>query len=322
MDNGVRVFDSDPILKRNFMDRKNVISAGYNPEIKKYKIRSTIETLVFVVPALVLLIIFKIYPIALSFFGSFFTESFLTGKTLFVGLENYVALFTDSIFINSILVTLKFNIITTPVQIVIALILALMVAKPSRTSSAFRVIFMMPIAIALTSACMLWNIMLNPNQGIVNSLLGMVGISSQPFFTSKVQAMMSMILICNWRGCGYWMLYLLTGIQDVSQSVLESARIDGAGRLRTIWSIILPMIKRSMMFVVVSDTISNLLMFIPVHMITLGGPEGSTDLLMYEAYKTGFVYADFGKSYAMVSLLIIFAFAVVMIEMKLLKPKY
>ncbi len=322
MDNGVRVFDSDPILKRNFMDRKNVISAGYNPEIKKYKIRSTIETLVFVVPALVLLIIFKIYPIALSFFGSFFTESFLTGKTLFVGLENYVALFTDSIFINSILVTLKFNIITTPVQIVIALILALLVAKPSRTSSAFRVIFMMPIAIALTSACMLWNIMLNPNQGIVNSLLGMVGISSQPFFTSKVQAMMSMILICNWRGCGYWMLYLLTGIQDVSQSVLESARIDGAGRLRTIWSIILPMIKRSMMFVVVSDTISNLLMFIPVHMITLGGPEGSTDLLMYEAYKTGFVYADFGKSYAMVSLLIIFAFAVVMIEMKLLKPKY
>ena len=322
MDNGVRVFDSDPILKRNFMDRKNVVSAGYNPEIKKYKIRSTIETLVFVVPALVLLIIFKIYPIALSFFGSFFTESFLTGKTLFVGLENYVALFTDSIFINSILVTLKFNIITTPVQIVIALILALLVAKPSRTSSAFRVIFMMPIAIALTSACMLWNIMLNPNQGIVNSLLGMVGISSQPFFTSKVQAMMSMILICNWRGCGYWMLYLLTGIQDVSQSVLESARIDGAGRLRTIWSIILPMIKRSMMFVVVSDTISNLLMFIPVHMITLGGPEGSTDLLMYEAYKTGFVYADFGKSYAMVSLLIIFAFAVVMIEMKLLKPKY
>ena len=273
------------------MSRNNGISPGYNPEIRKFKIRSGIETLVFVVPALLLLIIFKIYPILLSFFGSFFTESFLTGKTLFVGFENYVSLFRDSIFINSLIVTLKFNLI-------------------------------MPIAIALTSACMLWNIMLNPNQGIVNSILGLVGIDAQPFFTSKTQAMMSMILICNWRGCGYWMLYLLTGIQDVSQSVLESARIDGAGRLRTIWSIILPMIKRSMMFVVVSDTISNLLMFIPVHMITLGGPEGSTDLIMYEAYKTGFVYADFGKSYAMVSLLIIFAFAVVMVEMKLLKPKY
>lgn len=304
------------------MSRNNGISPGYNPEIRKFKIRSGIETLVFVVPALLLLIVFKIYPILLSFFGSFFTESFLTGKTLFVGFENYVSLFRDSIFINSLIVTLKFNLITTPVQIVIALILALLVSKPSRTSSIFRVIFMMPIAIALTSACMLWNIMLNPNQGIVNSILGLVGIDAQPFFTSKTQAMMSMILICNWRGCGYWMLYLLTGIQDVSQSVLESARIDGAGRLRTIWSIILPMIKRSMMFVVVSDTISNLLMFIPVHMITLGGPEGSTDLIMYEAYKTGFVYADFGKSYAMVSLLIIFAFAVVMVEMKLLKPKY
>ena len=291
-------------------------------ESRKFRLISQLETLLFIVPALLLLIVFKIYPIILSVFGSFFTESFLTGKTLFVGIENYVSLFRDSIFINSILVTLKFNIITTPVQIIIALILALLVSKPSKTSSFFRVIFMMPIAIALTSACMLWNIMFNPNQGIVNSLLGLFGISAQPFFTSKTQSIMSMILICNWRGCGYWMLYLLTGIQDVSQSILESARIDGAGKLRTIWSIILPMIKRSMMFVVVSDTISNLLMFIPVHMITLGGPEGSTDLLMYEAYKTGFVYADFGKSYAMVSLLIVFAFVVVMVEMRLLKPKY
>lgn len=307
-------------MKRRLFSCNDVHTAGLAGN--DYKLRSRLEVLLFVGPALVLLLIFKIYPILISFVGSFFSESFLTGSKFFAGLDNYIQLFKDSTFLNSLWVSFKFNIITTPTQIVIALFLALMVSKPSTTSSIYRVIFMMPIAIALTSACMLWNIMFNPNQGIVNSFLSLFGIANQPFFTSKAQAMMCIILICNWRGCGYWMLYLLTGIQDVSQSVIESAKIDGTGRIRLVWSIILPMIRRSMMFVVVSDTISNLLMFIPVHMITLGGPEGSTNLLMYEAYKTGFIYADFGKSYAIVTLLILFAFAVVMLEMKLLKPKY
>ncbi len=288
---------------------------------KTRQTRKTVETFIFLAPAMILLFLFKIYPILISFVGSFFNESFYSGR-VFVGFDNYIDLFRNNDFLNSLWVTFKFNIITTPLQIVIALLLALSIAKPSKAHSFFRVIFMMPICIALTSACMLWNIMLNPNQGIVNSLLALFRIKSQPFFTSSAQAMFCVILICNWRGCGYWMLYLLTGIQDVSQSVLESAKIDGAGRFRIVWSIILPMIMRSIMFVTVSDTIANLLMFVPVHMITSGGPTGSTNLMMYEAYKRGFVYSDFGISYSIITLLLIFAFIIVRIEMKLLKPKY
>ena len=105
-------------------------------------------------------------------------------------------------------------------------------------------------------------------------------------------------------------------------ALVEAARIDGANGFRTVWDIILPLIRRSMMFVFVSNTVANLLMFVPMYMITLGGPEMSTNLMMYEAYKSGFIYADFGRSYAIVTLILLVSFAVVMVEMKVLKPKH
>lgn len=266
------------------------------------------EPYLFLAPAMLLLFIFKIYPIIISFAGSFFAESFLRGEKYFAGLDNYISLFTDPTFHKTLKVTLVFNLITTPLQILISLLLALSVRIPGRANSAFRSVFMMPIAIALSSGCMIWNILLNPNQGVVNSILMMFGMPAQPFFTSPKQSMMSVILICIWKGCGYWMLYLLSGIQEVSESLIESARIDGA--------------TRSMMFVFVSNTVANLLMFVPMYMITLGGPEMSTNLMMYEAYKSGFIYADFGRSYAIVTLILMVSFAVVMVEMKVLKPKH
>ena len=123
------------------------------------------EPYLFLAPAMLLLFIFKIYPIIISFAGSFFAESFLRGETYFTGLDNYTALFTDPTFYKTLKVTLIFNLITTPLQILISLLLALSVRVPGRANSAFRSVFMMPIAIALSSGCMIWNILLNPNQG-------------------------------------------------------------------------------------------------------------------------------------------------------------
>lgn len=284
--------------------------------------RGAWEPYLFLAPAMLMLFIFKIYPILISFAGSFFAESFLRGEKYFAGLDNYKALFFDPAFHKTLKVTLIFNLITTPLQIFISLLLALSVRIPSRKNGAFRSIFMMPIAIALSSGCMIWNILLNPNQGVVNSILMMFGIPAQAFFTSTKQSMTSVILICIWKGCGYWMLYLLSGIQEVSEALIESARMDGANGFRTVWYIILPLIRRSMMFVFVSNTVANLLMFVPMYMITLGGPEMSTNLMMYEAYKSGFIYADFGRSYAIITLILLVSFAVVMAEMKVLKPKH
>ena len=281
-----------------------------------------IQAYIFLGPAMILLFVFKIYPILLAVAGSFFNESFIRGERYFAGLDNYIALFTDPTFIKTIRVTSIFNVITTPLQIFISLLLALAVRMPTKVNGFYRSIFMMPIAIALSSGCMIWNILLNPNQGVVNSILLMLGIPAQPFFTSPRQSMMSVIIICIWKGCGYWMLYLLSGIQDVSESILESARIDGAGKIRIVWDIILPLIRRSTMFVFVSNTVSNLLMFVPMYMITMGGPEMSTNLMMYEASKSGFIYADFGRSYAIVTLLLLIAFIVVIAEMRILRPKH
>ena len=107
------------------------------------------------------------------------------GETYFAGLDNYTALFTDPTFYKTLKVTLIFNLITTPLQILISLLLALSVRVPGRANSAFRSVFMMPIAIALSSGCMIWNILLNPNQGVVNSILMMFGMPAQPFLPAR-----------------------------------------------------------------------------------------------------------------------------------------
>ena len=107
---------------------------------------------------------------------------FCWGETYFAGLDNYTALFTDPTFYKTLKVTLIFNLITTPLQILISLLLALSVRVPGRANSAFRSVFMMPIAIALSSGCMIWNILLNPNQGVVNSILMMFGMPAQALF--------------------------------------------------------------------------------------------------------------------------------------------
>jgi multiple sugar transport system permease protein len=283
---------------------------------------TNLSILVFLGPAMALLLIFKIYPILLSVIGSLFTNSFISGKKIFVAFENYEYLFSDILFYQSLKATFIFVGITTPVQITLALALSLCVKKNTRVTGVYRTIFMIPIAIALAISCLIWNILFNPNQGIVNSILTVVGIPAQPFFTSKHQALFGIIIICLWKGVGYWMMFLLAGIQGIPEQLYESARLDGARPLRILWDITLPLLRRALTFVFVADTTSNFLLFAPIYMITLGGPEMSTNFLMFEAFKAGFIHTDIGRSYSIVTILICITFSIVILEMRLLRPKH
>ena len=281
-----------------------------------------IAIVVFLAPAMALLLIFKVYPIILSLVGSLFAHSYVKGRQIFVGLEFYGKLLQDRIFFQSLRATLVFVAITTPVQIFLALMLSLGIKRSTNVTGVFRSIFLIPIAIALAVSCIIWAIMLNPNQGIVNSFLGFLGIPAQPFFTSPRQSLFGIIIICIWKGVGYWMMFLLTGLQAIPEQLFEAARIDGAKKLATLWHITLPLLLRPLTFVFVADTTSNFLLFAPVYMITNGGPQMSTNLLMYEAFKAGFIHVDIGRSYSIVTLLIAITFTIVFLEMRLLRPRH
>lgn len=270
--------------------------------------------LLCIAPAFVLLFVFKLYPILLTVGESFVYKGALS-------MNNYLGIFEDPMFWKSIWVTIKFNLVTTPLQIVLAICLALLVNQRLKGIAIFRTIYYLPVTLSMTIATIVWGLMLNPNNGILNGILSILNVPAQPFLTSSKQALWSIATIATWKGVGFWMMFLLAGLQTINSELYEAARIDGAGLFRTIWSVTLPLLKGSLLFVIVADTTANLLLFAPMYMITKGGPASSTNVLMYEAYKSTILFGDRERGAALVTVLLLIIAAVVLLQFYFMRDK-
>ncbi len=273
----------------------------------------------FIAPAFLGLFVFRFIPIGLSGFGSVFSEN-LRGDMVFVGLKNYAELMEDPSFWNTMRVTLIFNLIINPFQICCALALAMLVRRPSRFIDVFRLGFIMPMTVSIALTSIIWSILLDPTLGPVNGLLRWAGFQSQPFFRSEHQALQTLMLVATWKGAGYWMIFLLSGLLAIPKEIDDSALIDGATGIRKFISITLPLMKRPLAFVLVADTAANFLLFAPVYIITNGGPNGATQLLMFEAYQAAFAYINHGRSMAISTIILGVVLVIAMFELRLFKP--
>ena len=276
--------------------------------------------LLFILVPLLLIALFKLYPVLIAIVESFFTRR-IGEDRIFSGFSNYANMFSDPVFWKSLNSTLIFNIFINPIQIIAAIILALMLNTKFKGVRLIRTIMYFPVTISVTTSAVIWDLLLDPNRGLVNAILKAMGLPAQPFFTSDSQAMLSIIILASWKGIAYWMMFLMAGLQGVPANVYEAALVDGSNTFITTFKIVIPMIKRSILFVVVSDTISNLLMFSPMYLITKGGPNKSTNVLMYEAYKSTFAYADYGRAYAYVVVLLILIFIIVGVQLKAMRSE-
>lgn len=278
------------------------------------------SAVLFLLPVFIGLVVFRLYPIAGAVVESLFTRRIGGGQQVreFVALQNFFELFEDPVFRNSFWVTIRYNVIVNPLQIAIALFLALLLSRPKPGAGFFRSIYIIPVGMSISVASVIWRIMLNPHQGIVNSFLVLIGLEAQPFFISAAQALWSIILVTSWKGVAFWMLFLIAGLNDIPTSLYESAKIDGTNFLQQTFYITIPLLKRIVLFVLVADTSVNWVLFDPMYIITGGGPQQSTNVLMFEAYRSGFVYGDFGRSMAIVTILLITLLVVVLIQFRLL----
>ena len=262
-------------------------------------------------PALIFILIFKIYPMISVSVGSFFRDGNFTFRT-------YEILFKDKTFWNSLWVTLKMNIVIIPLQVLISLFLALLVNNTVKGIGVFRSIYYLPVTMAISVASVTWSLMMNVNNGVFNSILSIFGIESQGFFTDPKQALWCIIIMASWKGCGMWMMYLLAGLKGVDTAIYESARLDGAGYFTTLTKITLPLIKRTMLFVVVANTTSNMLLFAPSKLITEGGPRNSTNVLMYEVYKSAFRNGNMSRAGAITAILLVIIMITVIGQFKMM----
>jgi len=265
-------------------------------------------------PALIIIIIFKMIPIIQVMVTSFIDKGEFSFRT-------YQILFEDKAFWLSLWTTIKMNVVMIPLQIVISFLLALLVHQKLRGIGIFRSIFYLPVTLAVSVASITWALMANYNSGVFNSIFSFLGIDRQGLFTDAKQALWCIVIMATWKGCGYWMMYILAGLKGVDEGVYESAKLDGAGPMRTLISITLPLIKRSMLFVVVANTAANMLLFAPMKLITEGGPQSSTNVLMYEVYKSAFRNGNASRAGAITTILLVIVLSVVVLQFKMLNEK-
>ena len=278
------------------------------------RLRRKLEPYLLLLPAMLLIGVFKIYPILYSLVESFFKIG-KGGVTSFAGIRNYVSLFSEPIFANSLWVTLWFCVFTTTVQVVLAIALALFLNKKSRAVRAARTMIYLPVSISIVIACTVWNMFFSTSTGIFNTVLETFGLQQQPFLTGKDQALYVIVFICCWKGVPYWMMFLLAGLQNINESIYEASRLDGAGYWVTLFKITLPMLKNALVFVIISDTLINVFMFVPVYLLTGGGPSMSTDTLMYEAYRSAFSYGNYPRAYALVTVMLFISVVIAAIQL-------
>lgn len=268
-----------------------------------------------ILPTILLICIFKIYPIFDSVIQGFLSKD---GE---LTINNYELLFADKIFWESLAVTVKFNVIIIPFQIIVAFAMAMIVNVKVKGIELFRTIFYLPFCISLTVATVIWQTMLNVNNGVMNSILGIFGIGKVGFLIDKKWALLSIILIASWRGCAYWMMFFLAGLKGIDTSVYESAKIDGSGFFSTLFRITLPLLKNTMIFVIIANTTANFLLFAPIQIATEGGPQGSTNVLMYEAYKSAFKYSNRPRQTCIVTILLVIIIFVCIIQNRCMKER-
>lgn len=283
--------------------------------------RNSILGMSFFGPALVLMAIFLFIPMILTLVFSF-TDYFALNPSLtsFVGLDNYVALFKDRLFVQAFGNTILFVIIIVPLQMGLAFGLALFIDKISYCKTYFKISFFIPVVMSLAVVSTLWMQIYNA-EGILNTLLGWIGIDPQPFIYSAKQALPSIAFMSIWQGAGYQMLIFLGGLQAISPSLYEAAEIDNASAWAKFRYITLPALKPILIFVFITITIGAFKMVVQPMVMTGGGPSYSTYTFVYDIYQTGTVNWEIGTASAMSIVFAIFVIILTIIQNKITKDK-
>jgi multiple sugar transport system permease protein len=276
---------------------------------------------VFLAPVLVSLIVLRIVP-AVGAITSSLYKAFPGGiiPATYAGLKNYRSLFEDPEFNATVLRTIAFNLVINPLQILIALLVAVLFVQRIPLVGLWRTLLFIPVTVPIVGSCIAWGAALSPD-GPVNAILTAVGGRPQPFFTSPSQALACIIVIASWIGVGYWMLFLVSGLQAIPEELYDAAKIDRAGPLRTFFHITVPMLRRPLLFVLVADTVANFVLFVPVQLLTQGGPQSSTTLLMFDAYRTTFAFGSRNLGAAQVVLLTAIMLFFVLLQFRLLREE-
>ncbi len=276
----------------------------------------------FVAPAFAHLVLFALFPIGYVLWLSFFKWDLLRDVRGFVGFANYQTVMADGSFWNAMKNSLAYTATAVPLGIAVALVVAVLVSQKLKGMGIFRTLYYFPAITSQVAIAMIWIYVFLPESGLINTVLGMFGLPNSTDFLNEVAwAMPALVFMSVWVGLGPRMILFTAGIMGIPTSLYEAAGLDGASPLRQFWSVTLPLLAPTTLFVLVTSSIGALQVFTPVYMMTKGGPVDATDVVGYHIYTTAWRDFQVGKAAAQSFFLLVLTVGVSYLQYRLMRKQ-
>ena len=268
-------------------------------------------------PALTFFAIFVGFPVVYSFVLSFQDWNLTSPTARWIGLENYQALLEDETFLRSLWDTTLLTIAITFCVAVFSLGMAVLLDLKLRYIKLYRTVLYLPAVTSLIAIGIVWVWMFDPQYGLINQMLRVVGISGPLWLADPQTALLSLVITAAWRNVGYFATIFLAGLQGIDKTYYEAAQIDGADPWVCFWRITLPLLRPTLLFVVVMSVILSCQVFALVYVMTAGGPAGSTSVIVFYLYQQAFTYFHMGYASAVGYVLFVIIFILTLLQFKL-----
>ena len=277
--------------------------------------------LLFLLPQLAITVVFFFYPAGEALMGSFYMEDSFGLSKEFVGLDNFITLFSDPSYLETLRLTLVFSLATIVLTMGTALLFAVLADQVNWGGTLYKSMLIIPYAVAPPLAGVLWLFLFIPSGGVLTELLHHFGYTWNHKINGN-QALFLLIVSASWKQISYNFLFFLAGLHAIPRSLIEAAAIDGASPWRRFRTIIFPLLSPTSFFLLVVNTIYTLFeTFGIVHAVTQGGPSKATETLIYKVFNDGFIGLDFGGSSAQSVVLMLIVMVLTFLQFRYVERK-
>lgn len=293
-----------------------------------YRTQQQLFVLSVLLPLVISLALFWIYPVLRGFWGSFTQWRGFDPNAPFVGLANYRRALSDPVFRISLRNTFYYAVLTLPATLLLALMLALAIEATGRLKPLFRTVYFLPVVTSTIATALVWKYLYQPSFGLFNQLLTLTGLPPQRWLISSQLALPSIAVYSIWKSVGFSMVIFMAGLTTIPQSFYDAARVDGANRRQILWHITLPLLRPTFVFSLVTGIISSLQVFGHIFVMTSGGdslpggPNNSTMVVAVYQWLVAFRELELGYGSAMGLILFLIILALTLLQLRFLQTRW
>ncbi|RXJ82027.1 carbohydrate ABC transporter permease [Arcobacter sp. F2176] len=272
-------------------------------------------------PGFILIVAFTHYPTVTTFINSFFSNQTVLKPRRFIGLDNYEYMIHDPIFMQTLKNTLYFSLTTVPLSIMIALAMAIFVQEKIKARSIVRLAYFTPTILPMVAVANIWLFFYAPEIGLINQVLHYFGFNEYNFLGDRDLVLGSTIVMTVWKEAGFFMIFYLAALQGISKELYEAAKIEGSSSWMTFTKVTFPLLMPTTFFVMINALINSFKMIDHLFILTKGGPDNASNLLLYYIYDVAFSFFDYSYAATLTIVLLSILIIISLIQFGLIEKK-